>query len=232
MQCWNNVEHIFLKWYIHIYGVMCTSKEKREWKWEVGSCIFYLFNLILSYLILTYFLYISNVIPLPSFPSYPLSHPLLLCGCLSTHPLLPQCPRISLLWIIKPPRDQGAPLPLMPDKAFLHYISIWSHESMCTLWLVVYPWGLFFWGGGVLVGWDCCSSYGGANPFSSFSPTPNSSIGVPKLSPMAAFELPHLYWSGCGTASHRTAIPGSWQQVFLGISISVWVWCLQMGWIP
>jgi hypothetical protein len=38
------------------------------------------------------------------------------------------------------------------------------------------PWEL--WGGGSLLGW-CCSSYGVAIPFSFFSPSPNSSIGVP-----------------------------------------------------
>ena len=30
----------------------------------------------------------------------------------------------------------------------------------------------------------------------------------------------------------REPIPGSCQQVILGICNSVWVWCLQMGWIP
>jgi hypothetical protein len=31
-----------------------------------------------------------------------------------------------------------------------------------------------------LVGWYCCSSHGVANSFSSFSPFPNSSIGISK----------------------------------------------------
>jgi hypothetical protein len=43
---------------------------------------------------------------------------------------------------------------------------------------------------------------------------------------------PHLYWSGSGRASWGTAISGFCQQVLLGISNSVWVWCQQMGWIP
>jgi hypothetical protein len=42
----------------------------------------------------------------------------------------------------------------------------------------------------------------------------------------------HLYGSGSGRTSQGTAIPGSCQQVLLGISNSVWVWCLQMGRIP
>jgi hypothetical protein len=39
-------------------------------------------------------------------------------------------------------------------------------------------------------------------------------------------------WSGTGRTSQGTAIPGSFQQVLLGISNSVGVWCKQMGWIP
>jgi hypothetical protein len=46
----------------------------------------------------------------------------------------------------------------------------------------------------------------------------NFSIGVSAFNPM--FGCMHLYWSGSG------------QQVLLVISKSVWVWCLQMGWIP
>jgi hypothetical protein len=46
------------------------------------------------------------------------------------------------------------------------------------------------------------------------------------------YVYPHLCWSDSGRASQGTAIPGSCQQALLGISNSVWVWCLQMGWIP
>jgi hypothetical protein len=42
----------------------------------------------------------------------------------------------------------------------------------------------------------------------------------------------HLYWSSSGRDSQKTAIPGSCQQVLLAISNSVWVWCLQMRWVP
>jgi hypothetical protein len=61
--------------------------------------------------------------------------------------------------------------------------------------------------------------------FSSFSPSLNSSTGVPVVSLMVGCEHVHLYWSGSGRASQETAI----QQALLGISNSVWVWCLQMG---
>ena len=52
------------------------------------------------------------------------------------------------------------------------------------------------------------------------------------LNPMIACMHQHLYLSGSGRASQGTAIIGSCQQVLLGISNSVWVWCLQMEWIP
>jgi hypothetical protein len=68
------------------------------------------------------FIFISNVIPLPSFPStspLPPPSPCLYEGAPPrTHPLLPQWPSIPLYWVIKPPQVQGAPLPVMADKAF------------------------------------------------------------------------------------------------------------------
>jgi hypothetical protein len=70
------------------------------------------------------------------------------------------------------------------------------------------------------------------DPFNSFSSLPNFSIGVPVLITMSDCEHPHLYWSGSGRASQETAVSGSCQQAFLGISNSVWVWCLNVGWIP
>ena len=75
----------------------------------------------------------------------------------------------------------------MEDKAILCYISSWSHGA-----LHVYP----------LIGGVVPGSSGWlillfilwvANPFSSFSPSPNSSIGVPMLILMVDYEHPHLY---------------------------------------
>jgi hypothetical protein len=68
-------------------------------------------------------------------------------------------------------------------------------------------------------------------PFSSFSPCPNFSIGVPVLSLMFGCLHPYLSSSGCGRASQGAALPGSCQQELFGISNSVWVWFLEMGWI-
>jgi hypothetical protein len=68
-----------------------------------------------------YFIYISNVIHIPSFPSANiLSHSPLHCFCQAaptpTYPHLPHCPGIPLYFGVKPLQDQGLPLPLMPDK--------------------------------------------------------------------------------------------------------------------
>ena len=54
------------------------------------------------------------------------------------HPHVPQYPSIPISWVIQPPQDQEAPLPVMPDNAVLWYISSCSHVyRQCTLWMVV-----------------------------------------------------------------------------------------------
>ena len=62
----------------------------------------------------------------------------------------------------------------MPDKAILCYICCWSHGSFHIYTLVS---GLVPGSPGVPVSWYCCSSYGVVIPFTSFSPSPNSSLG-------------------------------------------------------
>jgi hypothetical protein len=190
---------------------------------------------ILTFL-LVYFIYLHfKCCPPSRFPlhkaSIPSLSPLFLWVCSSTHPL-----------------HFTAQAFLYAGASSLHrkkvFLSHWCQKrlssatyaagaigpSMCTLWLVFSS--LRALGKGGLVGWYCCSSYGVANPFSSFSPFSNSSIGVPALSLMAGCEHPHLYWSVSSRAFQGTAIPGSCLQALLGISNSVWVWCLQMGCIP
>jgi hypothetical protein len=169
-------------------------------------CNFNFLNTYFFTFIVILFIYISNVIPLPSFPSTnSLSPPPSAClyegAPLPTHPLGLQPPSVSLSWVIKPPLDQGAPLPVMLDKAFLCYIFIWSHGyPLCTLWFSTCE----LWGEGQVGGY-CCSSYEIAKPFSSYSPCPNFPIGVSMLSLMFGCVHPHLYWSGFGRASQETA---------------------------
>jgi hypothetical protein len=125
---------------------------------------FFTFKFFFSiFLLVILFIYISNVIPLPSFPSTnPLSPPLTPClyegAPPPAHPLPLQCPSIPLCWVIESSQDQGLPLPLMPNKAILCYISSWSHGSphVCSVvgdlvpgsfggsgWLILllFPWG-------------------------------------------------------------------------------------------
>ena len=92
----------------------------------------------LSFKLIIPFVYISNNISLPGYPStatpsHPPSSPspLPLWGCsLPTHRFLPHSSSIPLSWGIKPPQAQGLPLPLMSDKAILCYICICSHGSL------------------------------------------------------------------------------------------------------
>jgi hypothetical protein len=170
------------------------------------------------------FIYISNSIPLPNFPSTsPLSPSptsyLYKGAPPPSHPFHPQLPRIPLLWVIKPPQDQGASLPLMPDNAILCYISRWSHIPPLThLYSVV---GSLVPGSSGGSGWLILLFFlWGCKPLSSFSPCPNSSIGVPRTQ---SYGWLCVYWSDSGRASQGTPLPGSCQQALLGINNSVWV---------
>jgi hypothetical protein len=49
---------------------------------------------------------------------------------------------------------------------------------------------------------------------------------------MAGCEHPLMYWPGSSRASQETAVSGTCQQTLFGISNSVWVCCLHVGWIP
>jgi hypothetical protein len=108
---------------------------------------------------------------------------------------------------LKPPTHPlQAPAPPFAGEASLYRIkSLFSHlcqmqqsstsyaaratdPSMYILWLVIQSLGAL-WG---LVSWYCCSSYGVAIPFSSFSPSFNSSIGVPRLGLIVGCEYLHL----------------------------------------
>ena len=83
-------------------------------------------TLLFSYFLLDiFFIYISNVILFPGFPSEnPLSHPPLACSL--THLLLLPCPGIPLHWGIDPSQDQEPLLSLMSQGAM--------GPSMCTLY--------------------------------------------------------------------------------------------------
>jgi len=122
--------------------------------------------------------------PFPSFSSTNLSP----CFCegsapLLTHPLPPHHPSIPLHWDMEPSKAS------LPIDLRSGYICSWSHGSPHVFSLVggLVP-GSSGGGGGGLAGWYC-SSQGVANPFSSFSPSPNSSTGVSVLSPMLVVSI-------------------------------------------
>jgi hypothetical protein len=52
------------------------------------------------------------------------------------------------------------------------------------------------------------------------------------ISWMVGFEHLPLYLSGSGRASQETTMSGSFQQELVGIHNSVWVWWLNIGWMP
>ena len=74
------------------------------------------------------------IIPFPLSPPHT-HHPIPLS---SLPPPTPDshCSGIRLQWGIKPPQDQGPPLPLMPDKAILCYICSWSNGCLHVYTLV------------------------------------------------------------------------------------------------
>ena len=138
-----------------------------------------------------FFIFISNVIPFPSFlvespypiPPLPTSMRVFLYS--PTHSCLPDL-AFPYTGALSLHRTKGFSFHwLMPDKVILCYICSWSCGSFYVYSLVggLVP-GSSVGRGGDMVCWYCCFSYGVAYPFSSFSPFSNSSVGDPMLSPM------------------------------------------------
>jgi hypothetical protein len=96
-----------------------------------------------SFLLDIFFIYISNVIPFPGFPSprNPLSHTPSTCFYEgvppSTYPLPPPLPSIPLHWGIKSSQDQGPLFSLISNKAILCYICNWSHRFLHVCYSLV-----------------------------------------------------------------------------------------------
>jgi hypothetical protein len=124
--------YIFLKNNEKSYEILICATKNHGRRTEMISDPFFF-----TFLLDIFFIYISKVIPFPSFPcekspipSPPPSSP--------TYPLLLPCPGLPLHWGKEPSQDQGPFLPLMSNKPILCYIYSWSHGPLnCTLWLVV-----------------------------------------------------------------------------------------------
>ena len=177
------------------------------------------------------FIYISNISHfLVSPQKFPLPfHPPSASMSMFPHPPTP----MSLLWYLptlghQTSHDQGPLLSLMFDKDILCYVFSWSHGSP-SLFAGFVPEcsGV----GGGLLGSYYCSSCKVTNPFSSFSPSSNSSTVDPIISLIVGCEHEPLFLPTSGRAPKDTAILGSFQQSFVGIHNSDRVWCLYTGWI-
>jgi hypothetical protein len=92
------------------------------------SFLFFFFFLS-HFLLAIFFIYISNVIHFPGFPSENLLS-LSPSPCSATHPLPLPGSGIPLYWVIKPSQDQGLLLPLVLDKDILCYICSWNYWSL------------------------------------------------------------------------------------------------------
>ena len=100
---------------------------------SISHCLSFLYFYL--FLLDIFFIYISNVIPFPSFPSKnPLSFPHSPCSLTHPHPF--PGPGIPLYWGIEPSQNQGPLFPLMTDQAILNYICSQIHESLHVFSLI------------------------------------------------------------------------------------------------
>ena len=136
-----------------------------------------------------------------------------------THSLPPHPSSIPCLWGIKPPQDQGPPLPLRPGKTVLSYIRSSGHGQAPGCFMVggLVPLEL----GGVHLLDAVVLPIWLQNPLQLFSPFSNSSIGVPGFNLMIVCKYLHLSQSDAGRASQRTSMPGSCLQAHPGTSAIV-----------
>jgi hypothetical protein len=144
-------------------------------------------------LFLFLFFFTLQHLPPPQETSYPI---LLIWGYSPTDPPTPASPPWhSSTRGIDPSQDQG-PLPLMPDKAILFYISDWSHGSLHVYSLVggLVP-GSTLGSGWLLLFFNQPELQTPSTP-SVLSLTPL--LGTPVLSPMDGCEHPPLYLSDTG----------------------------------
>ena len=98
--------------------------------WAVSPAPWYFNSFFKKFLLVILLIYISSVVPLPSFPSEnSLPHP----PPASMRVLPPHFPLPALAFPTlghQTFKDQGPPLPLMPDKTIFCYICSWSHGSL------------------------------------------------------------------------------------------------------
>jgi hypothetical protein len=110
---------------------------------------------------------------------------------LPTHSCFRGLAFVPLSWIIKPPQDQGAPLPVLPGETILCYISKTPGYSLVD--------------GLVHVLLRVCL-VGFVLPMRLQIPSAPTVLALTSsLSPMFGCVYKHLYWSSSGKASQETA---------------------------
>jgi hypothetical protein len=94
--------------------------------------------ILLKFLLVILFIYILDVIPLPSIPS---ENPLSYAPPPASMRVLPHISNHSYLtalnWGIKPSQDQGSPFPLMIRPSSATHAAVAMSSSMYILWLVI-----------------------------------------------------------------------------------------------
>jgi hypothetical protein len=123
------IQFYYTQTHIHTHMHVCAHTIQSNTQYAMGYQTFFFFQLFLLDIL---FIYISNVIPFPGFPSRkPVSHlpsPWFYEGTHPTaYPLPTSCP---LHWDMECSQDQGPLLPLMSDKAILCYICNWSPGTL------------------------------------------------------------------------------------------------------
>jgi len=131
-------------------------------------------------------------------------------------------------WSTKPSQDQGHLLSLMPNKVILCYIFSWIHGSLQVYSLVG---GLFPGSSGGSGYFILCSFYGVANPSAPSVLSLSPPLGTPCSGQWLALSI-HLCICQALAEPLRRQLYQAPVRKHLASTISVWVWCLYMGWIP
>ena len=132
----------------------------------------YLYPFLSFFLLIIFFIYISNAIP-----KVPYILPL---PCSPTHPLPLLGPGINLYWDIQTNfslQEQGGSL---PNDGWLGHLLLHMHLETWALGVL-----------SVLMSSYCCSTYRVADPFSYLGTFSSSSIGGPVFHPRDDCEHPH-----------------------------------------
>jgi hypothetical protein len=179
------------------------------------------------------FIYISNVFPFPGLPSgnpYPIPPTPAFMRVLP-HPPTPVFPpwHSPTLGHRTPSGPRAAPSTDVQQGHLLPHMRPDTSPSMCIPWLG--PVHGSSRGSSQLIDTVALSMGLQTHSASSVSsPTPPS--GTLHSVQWLAASIPPLYLSDSGRASQETAISGFHQQAVPGFQNRVWVWWLQMGWIP